>query len=276
MTKRISTMRKRRFAIVTFVLVILIAPAVVPSAQAQGLQRPISDFIKAQGTFCVDDGHGGCTLFVPPTKNFIGETDPFSKRELSTDYAGLADAWINSASGGKVSFGTTFSGSITERPLADGRAEVDVHLRTEKTLVWAIEFDSTCSFDPATCPLLFGHRAPDVLFGGQDAALGESFLYVRFINTAPGAPLPDLEQLFFSPLPGQVPEILYFTAHAFGTLRSAFGVPDGTPGEASTTQVGQLASTAPGVTACTSNPPDRLNLKCSFPAQHIDLKVVGH
>ena len=34
--------------------------------------RPISDFVSAQGTFCLPDGGGGCFLFVPPVPNFAG------------------------------------------------------------------------------------------------------------------------------------------------------------------------------------------------------------
>ena len=42
--------------------------------QGGATQRPISEFVSAQGTFCRPDGAGGCTLFVPPLLNFLGWT----------------------------------------------------------------------------------------------------------------------------------------------------------------------------------------------------------
>ena len=79
----------------------------------------------------------------------------------------------------------------------------------------------------ATGELLFGHYAPDVL-AGSDAALGDCTLQITFINTAPGAPLPDLEQLFLCPDDGQLPLMCSFVGQANGTLRTAAGVTDGT------------------------------------------------
>jgi len=48
--------------------------------------------------------------------------------------------------------------------------------------------------------------------------------------------MPDLIQLAFFPRLGQVLEFIQFNAHATGTLRKAFGVPDGTPGRAEVVQ----------------------------------------
>ncbi len=252
-----------RVAAMLGVVLVLIVVAPRSVAQASTTTRPISDFVNAQGTYCIPNGSGGCKLFVPPVANFIGWADAKTNRGMSVDYAGLANAWITLVSGGTVSFGTTTSGTITERPLPDGRAEVDVRLHTENALTWVIACGPQLACDFATDPLLFGHRAPDVL-NGQDAALGSSFMELRFINTAPGAPLPDLEQFLHQPLPGQELEFVAFIAHATGTLRAAFGVPDGTPGRASTTQTGLLIVGGKGVID-----------KGSFPSEHIDLQVTG-
>jgi hypothetical protein len=108
------------------------------------------------------------------------------------DYAGLANNYLVSQGGN--SLGTTITGSINERPLAVGRAQVAVTLRTKKALVWVSDISETF---PG--PLLFGHRVDEVL-AGASPALAECTLYVVFINTAPGAPLPDLIQLVFAPL----------------------------------------------------------------------------
>jgi len=158
--------------------------------------RPIEEFLAAQGTYCIDDGAGGCFLFVPPAPNYIGWFDPITLYALSVDYAGLANAWIESESGGAVSLGTTMSGSVNERSLPDGRAEGSVVLHTRDALTWAIQSPSVAEIDFAANPLLFGCRAHDVLDDGQEPALGECTLKVKFLNPAPGAPLPDLMELF--------------------------------------------------------------------------------
>jgi len=242
-------------------------------AQGGVTMRPIEDFVSAQGTFCIDDGSGGCFLFVPPVANFVGwdtaqEVPPQRGnvqplRCASVDYAGLANAKIEELSGGAISFGTTVSGTITERPLADGRAEVSVLLHTRNALTWVASGGDNDTCDYATDLLLFGHRVPDVL-AGADAALGESFFQVKFINTAPGAPLPDLEQLFFAPEPGQeFPTFIFLSAQADGTLRENFGVTDGTPGRAEVTQTGLLMTKFKGATGD------------AFPGERINLMVTG-
>jgi hypothetical protein len=119
--------------------------------------------------------------------------------------------------------------------LPDGRAEVTVTLHTTNALTWVAE---CCDF--ANGPLLFGHRPADVI-GGADAALADSFFQISFINTEPGAPLPDLIQLFFAPAPGQEYIHHVFRASANGRLRSAFGVPDGTPGKVTVAETGNIA-----------------------------------
>ncbi|PYV93710.1 MAG: hypothetical protein DMG05_00495 [Acidobacteria bacterium] len=109
---------------------------------------------------------------------------------------------------------------------------------------------------------MFGHRVPDVL-AGADAALGESFLQVKFINTASGASLPDLEQLIFAPELGQEFRFISLTARADGTLRANFGVADGTPGKAEVIQTGLFMTKFKGATGE------------DFPAERINLNVVG-
>lgn len=227
--------------------------------------RPIEDFVNNQGTLCIDNGIGGC-LF-PPGDNFITWTAPDQKREIAVDYAGL---WSN-----RLSLGTTTDGKITERPLADSRAEVTVLLHTKNALTWATKLDPTIGFNPTDLStyqflfqdLLFGHRPSDIL-KGKDAALGDSFLKVVFINTAPGAPMPDLAQLAFFPEQGQELLSVTFDAQADGTLREAFGVPDGTPGKANVIQTGLFFVFGK------VNPASHVAID-GFSAEKIDLNVVG-
>jgi hypothetical protein len=136
-----------------------------------------------------------------------------------------------------------------------------VLLQTDNALSWVMD-NLACD---ATSPdaVLFGHLAPDVLHGATPA-LGSSFLQLVFKNTAPGAPLPDFIQLAFAPLPSQEITFIGFVAQADGPLRAAFGVPDGTPGRAGITEKGILKI-----------PPQNKATTDSFPAERVDLKVIG-
>lgn len=179
---------------------------------AQTVHRPIDDFIATQGTFCVDDGAGGCVLFVPPVQNFVGWTDTNNFLAASVDYAGLAD----DATGGVL--GTTFSGTISERPLADGRVLITVNLRTENALTWVVPYDPTSTENQfRDNELIFGVRAGDVIDGAVPV-LGTSRLVLEFTNPAPGLPLPDFNQLLFAPDPGQELRSLHFDAKADGAF----------------------------------------------------------
>ena len=112
-------------------------PATPALVHGKTIQRPIEDFLSTQGTFCVDDGVGGCLLFVPPDPNFLGWTNDLDSAVIhfaGVDYAGLADAYAP----GKT---PSFSGTVTERPLPDGHAEVTVRLHTKNANVWVIELD---------------------------------------------------------------------------------------------------------------------------------------
>lgn len=198
------------------------------------VQRPISDFVDAQGTYCIDDGMGGCLLFCPPVANYFCWTNPPAgplAKNACFDYAGLDDQWITAASGGVVSFNTQFSGTITEKPLPDGRAVVSVRLHTENALTWAADCPFGFCPDPCAAPIVFGNRVTDVL-AGADASFGSSILRVKFINTAPGAPMPDLIQLVFFPESGQELIWVAFVGTAEGTT------PDGATACLHATQTG--------------------------------------
>jgi hypothetical protein len=248
----------------TFVITaaFLFSLIIISSMAHSQTTRPIEDFVDTQGTFCIDDGMGGCVLFVPPIGNFLGQSDPSNGLLSSVDYAGLADDWIGGPDGCGMSFGTTFSGEVTEETLADGRASVHVVLHTDNALTWVTEDDAppTSNFNN---PLLFGHRAPDVC-NGAEPVLGRITFIIDFINTAPGAPLPDVLQLLIAPEPGQeFPKYFSTRARAKGPLRLAFGVADGTPGQFDTTQNGLFMTAFQGATAD------------AFPVERINLKVVG-
>ncbi len=229
-----------------------------PTRAGQTIHRPIQDFLAAQGTFCIDDGMGGCLLFVPPDPNFLGWSNDLDSAVIhfaGVDYAGLANAYA----AGRA---PVISGTVTERPLPDGKAEVTVLLHTKNANVWVIELDLSGDVlaQIAGKPTLFGHRPADVL-AGEEQALGDAFLHVVFINSAPGAPLPDLLQINGTP----DVKFLGFDTHAQGPLTAEFGVPEGTPGRCTIIQTGLFMTQGKG-----------LALEDSFPAENITLGVVGH
>lgn len=196
---------------------------------AQTVERPLAEFLAAQGTF---DFFG--LQFVPPVPNFIGATDPAAGLGMSIDYAGLADA----ACGGF--FGTSFSGEVHETALPDGRAIVSVELKTTNAVTWVIEGD-----DFGAGEVVFGTRWTDL--AGECVfeelpTLGESELKTTFIIPEPGAPLPDMLALAIAAsglgelFPDQIPDGLELLT--FDLEGKALGeLPDGTPAKAETQQV---------------------------------------
>ena len=259
-----TSVRKKWQVLVAVAGILMAVMFSVPVATAQGktVQRPIQDFLDTQGSFCVDDSAGGCLLFVPPDPNFLGwnsEFDATPVRFAGVDYAGLAldDTYAL----GKE---PQITGTVTERPLKDGSAEVTVRLHTQNANVWVIELDAsnecaTCLEQIASKPTLFGHRPAEVRTGASQA-LGDSFLHVVFINSAPGAPLPDLIAIMNTP----AIKFVAFHARAHGPLTAEFGVADGTPGRCTITQTGLFKTKGQGVA-----------LEDSFPAEAINLSVVG-
>jgi hypothetical protein len=232
--------------VLVLLFVTILVAGVIPAAAA-GNQRPIEDFIDSQGEYCIDDGMGGCFLIVPPVANFIGWSDPTAMLLASFDYAGLADE----CAGG--TFGTEMSGSITERPLADGRAEVHVRLRTTNALAWVVD-----GLDDFNGDLLLGQRLEACGILPARPALGSSLLDVTFINTAPGAPLPDLVELIYFTGEGQELIKLSFHGQADGPLAN------GTPGRV---EVAETALFMTGFNGATAD---------GFPAEKIILRAVGH
>lgn len=221
--------------IVVFVLLVmgLLALVVVPlaladdttidSVSAASKRRPIQEFVDAQGTYCIDDGAGGCFIFEEPLPNFLGQSDPARNLAASVDYAGFAEEYI--VANGGDSLGTRTRGSVTEKARSDGRANVHVLLRTKNALVWVAQGEDFSG------PLLFGNKVLDVM-AGATPALCLSVFEIKFINTAPGAPLPDLMQLLFAPEPGQEVVALHTTCNAKGEFHAAYGVPEGKRGRA--------------------------------------------
>jgi hypothetical protein len=219
--------------------------------------RPISDFVNAQGS---------TNGFLPPIPDFVGWTDDppngcNSTQFASVDYAGVAAAWLV-ASGGP-SYGTTVGGSVTERPLADGRADVTVVLTTSNAITWV---EALPPIDFANDPPTFGYKANALLANPSlQPALSTSLLQVEFTNTGMGAALPDIVTAFIlgEALPGQSLLTLSFRSSGSGPLHANFGVPEGTPGSLNVSQTGLILHTFKG---CVGD---------AFPAEIVNLRATG-
>ena len=235
---------------------------------APAVQRPISDFVSAQGT---------TSLFNPPVPDYVGWTRPFStpianQVLASVDYAGLAASYVSSLGG---SLGTTISGSVHERPLADGRAEVSVILHTRNALTFVVgpPFDLAVPTQTGTGLLSFAYRPQDI--GANPLlrpGLAESHFNVVFKNTAPGAALPDLIPWLIlgtpPPPPGLELVSLSFRANGAGPLQALAGLgPDGTPGRCIVSQSGVLFRGGPHFIGARAD---------GFPAELVELRRTGN
>ena len=254
--------RGARPALLTLLLC-LIALSSVPRASVyavQAVQRPISEFVAAQGS---------TMFFTPPVPDQFGWASAINKPPVIFalfDYAGKASDYL---SGFGISLGTEMAGSVTERPLADGRAEVTVVLHTTNALAWAMELDLNGGIEQfSTGPLLFGARAPEIVADPVNnvAALGDSHLRAVFKNSAPGAPLPDLVCLNLGTCPDGFEIIsLSFRGNAKGPLHALAGLgPEGTPGMCVVTQTGLLGRGS-----------GKGALADFFPAERVELRAIG-
>ncbi|UCG70521.1 MAG: hypothetical protein JSV09_05765 [Thermoplasmata archaeon] len=190
----------------------------VPSGKGV-LQRPIEDFVEAQGKY-------GWYL--------MWGTNLWD-REAYVDYAGVDNEAIIAAGGDDL--GTTFSGTITEKVLKDGNTLVHVTLFTKNAL--------TYSYDAPIGDFVYGSTVGEVI-GGAPASLGNSRFSLTYItDEAPGAPMPDLVDMVVFGIPGTYPIKVNFVANSRGELNSEYGVPQGTPG--SLTVVMAANFNAPGL-----------------------------
>jgi hypothetical protein len=198
-------------------------------------ERPIQDFLKAQGTpppaanpvlfYAGPDAPGlpnyavGVTTAACP-----GEFCQYPTSRIAVvDYAGGGNKYLQMH--GYGSLGTKTDGSITERLLPDGRAEVTIVLYTTNALTFASTIDTPSA---ETSMRLFGSSVQDLLRDpSRRPSLGSSSLIMVFKNTKLGAPMPDLVYLFafgISP-PNFELDSLYFHVNTTGSL------PDGTPAQ---------------------------------------------
>jgi len=242
------------------------ALAVAPGTAAAGavVHLPISAFTSAQGTT-----HVFSPPMVPPIPDYgLGWTgsqaDGYPYLAVF-DYSGLANAYL--VSQGKPNLGTTITGDVQLRSLADGRVEVTVNLQAKNALAFVQQFNGGVGFDPLTSPIDFGTRVTDVL-GGAAPTVGDCHLTWVFKMNA-GAPMPDLLAVFnglVAPPPGFDPIAIGFEGHARGPLHAVAGLgPEGTPGRVIVAQTGHVFS---------RGFPHGANAD-GFPAEIVELRAIG-
>ena len=96
--------------------------------------------------------------------------------------------------GGGDDLGTTITGTITEKQLADGTTLVRTSLHTKNAL--------TRSIDWSIGDYIFGSTVAGVLDGAH-ASLGDCKMDFTYVTTAaPGSPMPDLLQMAYYGIPG--------------------------------------------------------------------------
>jgi len=215
-------------------------------------QRALSDFTSQQGAWCAvfnDEGIDcAASHYGPCADDEIRFTFPQFWVDPKTGFTAQIDTL---GQGGD--FGTTVDGSVSESARPDGFAEVKVVLHSGNAPMRARDVD----------------RKPLFGYGRPEPTLGDAVAQIKFTNTAPGAPLPDINQLFSCAEPGQALETFSIRARASGPLREAFGLPEGSPGRLEVTQTGLLG------TAALVDPHSRLAVD-AYPAEHVIIRATGN
>ena len=149
------------------------------------------------------------------------------------DYSGKLGQCITTHGG--PAFNPEFSGTVTERALPDGTAEI--HGDSSFYRYLCPGSDNTQAVSGTA---ILGYRAAE-LFNEPylQSALANGMMQVKFINDYPGAPLPDLTA---------IPNVLSVSIRirGEGPLRAAFGVAEGTPGKLVVSQTGLFNSPGQG------------------------------
>ena len=211
-------------ALVGFVLP-LVGQAGMQGDLAHGCkERPLTDFLDAQGT---------TQFFFPPVQDMLAWTDAAFVNFAVVDYAGLADNYVESATGS--SLGTGVNGRVLECATGDGGpVKISVVLSTRKALGFAQSIQDLINsgFDFLNTPTTFGVKAQDVVNNGDAPALGPATLRVTFFIAEAGGPLPDIRIAFQANEPDVRPITVDFRSTTVGRLS------DGTKSRMRIQQVG--------------------------------------
>jgi hypothetical protein len=199
-------------------------------AAATPIRLPVSAFVDAQGKF-----NGGYIAFL--AENVLTGCPGAYNLFIDIDYAGLDNNIIGVFGG--TSLGTSETGTLVIHPQSDGTAIVKLDMFTTNALTYAhclVPNSGANDF-----PYLFGYPIAQVA-AGEPAGLGSSQVQLEFTMPTPTSPMPDLLQLaaYPSTLPGYSLISQKYGVTAVGPLRSAFGVPNNTPGKLHMSAIGSI------------------------------------
>lgn len=272
-------------------LLFLSATTIALGAEAR--QRPIEEFVDAQGRVAIPGPPGGLTE--PPIGNILAwmkwlpsddcATTPGLRRAAKVDFAALADRYL--ASKGLPTFGTSYDGSITERPV-EGGAIVSVRLHTRNAPAWVREnpwMDANCDGFYSTgdsigaTAWVFGSNAAQLAAGASPSLVDAEF-HLVFFSPAMGAPMPDLVQFSIDPV--YLNKRIYISIAAHGDGLLAAGAPLaglGEPGDPAALVIRQV-----GLLETYANLPDAADQpqghegiwsNAGYPAEVVEIKPIG-
>jgi hypothetical protein len=212
-----ETALKLQKTILLVVALALMASVGVGRPNAAGArQRPFSEWLNAQGS-SID--------LTTCASSVIGWATRDGATFARADYSGKIGDCITFNGGPE--FNPEFSGTVTERDLPDGTAEIQVIHHFTNTYV--VARDTSQGGNPA--PAILGFNQFE-LFDHPElpSALASGMIKVKFIIDHPGAPLPDLNTI----------DVLSLSTRfqGDGPLRATFGVDEGTPGKVVVSQTG--------------------------------------
>jgi hypothetical protein len=212
-------------------------------AASSATTRPIEDFLNAQTLGDIVDWVSNPS-----------QTDPSYRTRI--DFTGAIHRLFVEPNG--ADFGTTFSGTVTERPRGDGRTEVHVVLLGRSVFYMV-------GTQPGLFPILSGRLAGQAVFQNLPVDVCTTRYDLKFITTnAPGAPMPRLAPLLFNTPDDWDVLQSKLTANGAAELRAAFGVDDGTPGRFTLNMNGLIHPKGGDITTGDT-----------FAVANIDLNVVG-
>jgi len=154
----------------------------------QAIVHPIQEFLQAQGTYCVDNGYGGCQLYGLPVSNYLTWFDRGQNATMAIDYAGIVNRWAQDRG---FPANAQIFGSVSEQPMADGSSRYTVELNGSGISSYAVEGTNLGA------PIRFGVRPREMGDPTAKAAAGDLRMTITFIQR-PGV-LPDLVQLLRAP-----------------------------------------------------------------------------
>lgn len=157
------------------------------------MTRAIEEFLNVQGSYCVDDGNGGCHTYAWPVNNYLQWYDQRQGMTMAIDYAGIAGRWAEQRG---VKNNAQISGSVSEKILDDGSAVVTVQLTGSGVSSYATGGPNLQG------PVFFGVQPQMMLDPAANVASGDLRMTITFLSR-PGHPLPDLIQLIRAPRDGQ-------------------------------------------------------------------------